>query len=101
MSRENAQIAKIKQMMIDLEYACYLAKVPMTCYCQYTVGNKMHEEKIVVSPASVDFVGNTQIFYDIQNVMNGNFTTVPKKRGENETDPFAISSDDDNNLIYE
>ena len=97
----NKEIEEIRKAIQDLQFKCFMAKIPLTLYCQYKAGNKMGEEKVVVSPASVDFKGDTQIFYDIQNVMSGNFTTVPKRKQENETDPFAISGDDGPNLIYE
>ena len=102
MSRDTKeQIEKIKKAIQDLQFDCYMAKIPITIYCQYKQGSKCVEEKVVVSPASVDYKGNTNMFYDIQNVMSGNFETVPKRKRDKEADPFEMDGQEGSNIIYE
>lgn len=79
---------KITQMINGLSYECFRENMPITIYCLGKKSGKNEEIKSVISPAAVDFEGDTQTFYDIQNVLSGNFTTVPKRSSEEEEDPF-------------
>lgn len=81
-------LTKITQMINELTYACFREKIPITVYCLAKKPGKDEEIKSVISPAAVEYEGNTETFYDIQNVLSGNFTTVPKKSKEGEEDPF-------------
>ena len=64
---ETSVYTKIAQMINDLAYEII---------------------KNVVSPAAVQYEGDTTMFYDLQNIMSGNFTTTPKQSREEDVDPF-------------
>lgn len=79
---------KISQMINDLCYECFNEHVPITILALLKSGDSEQVVKKVISPAAVGYEGNTDCFYDIQNVMSGNFTTVPTQSKEAEVDPF-------------
>ncbi len=79
---------KIEQMVNDLTYEAFNEKIPIAIICQMKHGDKEEIIKTVVSPAAVEYKGDTKMFYDIQNVMSGNFTTRPIQSKEQEVDPF-------------
>lgn len=85
---ETSVYTKIAQMINDLAYEAFTAKVPITIFCQIKKGDKEEIIKNVVSPAAVQYEGDTTMFYDLQNIMSGNFTTTPKQSREEDVDPF-------------
>lgn len=91
---KNGHISKISDMINDLAYECYNAKVPIIICCQYTKNGKEEIIKKVLSPAAVDYKpDNPHLIYDLMCVLSGNFETTPKQSKEEEIDPFAIESD--------
>ena len=73
----SSQIEEIKRMLDELKYKCYLAKCPIAAVFQFRSSDgKEHRTNTVLTPQAVDYNGDTGVFYDITNVMNGNFKTV-------------------------
>ena len=88
MSESSKNESKIRQMINDLTYECFNSGYPISIYCLIGSGSKSQAIKQVISPAALNYEGDTTTFYDLQNVMSGNFTTVPKQSKEEEEDPF-------------
>ena len=64
------QVEEIRKMLDEIKLKCYLAKVPFAAVVQFHAGdNKDHRIQIILT-------GDTSVFYDITNVMNGKFKTV-------------------------
>ena len=71
------QVEEIRKMLDEIKLKCYLAKVPFAAVVQFHAGdNKDHRIQIILTPEAVEFKGDTRVFYDITNVMNGKFKTV-------------------------
>jgi len=81
---------RITQMINDLMYECFNEHVPITIFALFKKDSREQVVKKVVSPAAVGYDGDTSCFYDLQNVMSGNFTTVPTQTKEAEVDPFEM-----------
>lgn len=74
------QIAEIKELLKQLKIKCLIAKCPLVSVIQYKASeNKEHRIKTVLTPQAVDYDGDTKVFYEVMNVLNGNFRTVLAK----------------------
>ena len=68
----SSQIEEIKRMLDELKYKCYLAKCPIAAVFQFRSSDgKEHRINTVLTPQAVDYSGDTGVFYDITNVMEG------------------------------
>lgn len=71
------QIEEIKRILDDLKLKCYLAKCPLAAVFQYKGSDgKEHRVNTVLTPEAAQYEGDTNVFYEITNVMNGKFKTV-------------------------
>ena len=78
-------------MISELQSACYSCKIPLSVYALHMNGKEVETLQAVVSPQIVGYEGDTRTFYDLQNVLSGNFKTIPKSLDNQELDedPFA------------
>ena len=87
-------IINIIEMVNNLTYECYNAKIPIVICSQYKKNGKEEIIKTIVSPEAIEYKPeDPRLIYDIMCVLSGNFTTVPKQSKEEEIDPFAIESE--------
>ncbi len=78
------KLEKITELVRQLKLECYTAGVPMITVIQYD--RKDHPVILAesISPALVRYEDGSRVFYDIQNILSGNFKTVPNTSREAE-----------------
>ena len=84
---------KIAEKIKNLAAECYTEKYPISIFMLAQNPETEEHIRMVVSPAVVEYDKNipeVKMFYDLQNVMAGTFTTVPTQSKEEEDDFFEI-----------
>ena len=78
------KLEKIAELVRQLKLECYTAGIPMITVIQYDRKDRPVILAESISPALVRCENGSRIFYDIQNILSGNFRTVPNTSREAE-----------------
>ncbi len=73
----NTELDRIESLIQRLKYECYTLHIPMIAIIQYEKKGQPIILAESISPALVNNDFSSPVFYNIQNILTGNFKTVP------------------------
>ena len=73
----NTELDRIESLIQTLKYECYTSHIPMIAIIQYEKKGRPIILAESISPALVNNDFSSPVFYNIQNILTGNFKTVP------------------------
>ena len=75
---------KINSLVQQLKYECYNSRIPMISVLQISQEEQTYILVESISPALVKMDHSSPVFYEIQNILSGNFRTVPIVPGDDD-----------------